>query len=118
MLESDPTPFDIEREMINLNRRIDSAPQVIKEHHNKLREARAQFKHFYALAYASAEGSVEDRKQSAILACEKQQLELDVAEVEYRYVVDTMEALKTKLRALQSVSSLMKAQMFTPGGGV
>src|SRR5215217_5530767 len=111
------TPFEVEREMVDLNRRVDAAPAIIKAHHEKVRAAKQAYKRSYALAYSRANGTQLDRKISADLATESEAEVLDSAEIEYRYVRDVLDGLKTKLRALQSVSSLMKAQMFSPGGG-
>lgn len=118
---SDPefvTPLDVEREMLDLNSRLDAAPGVIKDHHNKVRAARMAYKRAYALAYGKAKGNQLDRKLAADLETEAEQTALDVAEIQYRFVVDTHDSLRTKLRALQSISSLMKASMFSPQGGI
>lgn len=112
------TPMDVEREMIDLVQRIDKSPTVIRNHHNAVREARKAYRMAYNLAYRDAEGPVEERKVLAQIASQDEADALDLAEIQYRYVVDTLDSLKTKLRALQSVSSLMKAQMFNPQGGV
>lgn len=112
------TPLDVEREMVELNHRLDEAPLVIKEHHEKVREARAAYKKAFALAYQSAKGTAMDRKLAAELETESQQATMDFAEIEYKFVIDTFDSLRTKLRALQSVASLMKASMFSPQGGI
>ena len=112
------TPFEVEREMVELNHRIESAPKVIKDWHEKVRAAKQAYKRQYNLAYSAAMGSQMERKISAEIATEDLLEAWELAEIEYKYVNDTLDALKTKLRALQSISSLMKAQMFTPSGGV
>lgn len=112
------TPQDVEREMIELNDRIEKAPAVIKEHHNKVREARQKYKSAYNKAYAAATGTQKDRQVMAEIMSTDESVDLDVAEIEYRYVVDLMDSLRTKLRALQSIGSLMKASMFGPQGGL
>lgn len=111
------TPLDVEKEMVELNHRLDEAPAVIKEYHEKVRQARAEHKKAFALAYQSAKGTAMDRKLAAELATESQQAAMDFAEIEYKYVIDTFDSLRTKLRALQSVASLMKASMFNPHQG-
>ncbi|MFM8798728.1 MAG: hypothetical protein ACKODT_07210 [Fluviibacter sp.] len=112
------TPADVEREMIDLTRRLENAPGVIKEYHTKVRVARNDYKKAYALAFSTATGTQMDRKIQAELSTAAAEQAVDDAEIEYRFVVDTMDALKSKLRALQSVSSLMKASMFGNHGGV
>lgn len=112
------TPLDVERAMIELGREIDKAPATIRDHHNKVRSARADFKIAYALAYSRAAGTQSDKRYEADLKTQEHAEALAIAEVEYRFVIDTFESLKTKLRALQSVASLMKAQMFSPQGGI
>ena len=106
------TPGDIEREMFDLTSRIDRAPVQLKEFHEKVRKARQDYKRSYALAYSSATGTQVDRKMRADLETEDASAALDQAEIEYKFAVDVFESLKTKLRALQSISSLMKASMF------
>lgn len=112
------TPLDVEREMIDLTARIDRAPNLIKGYHERVREARREYRSAYAIAYAKAEGTQGERKARADMETEEQVRALDVAEVEYKYAIDVFEGLKTKLRALQSVSSLMKASMFGSHGGL
>lgn len=111
------TPLDVEREMIDLTARIDRAPTLIKGYHERVREARRAYRSAYAIAYAKSEGTQGDRKAQAEMSTEEEVRALDVAEVEYKYAMDVFEGLKTKLRALQSVSSLMKASMFGSYGG-
>lgn len=112
------TPADVEREMIDLTSRIDKAPLLIKQYHERVREARLNYRTAYAVAYSSATGTQGERKAEADVATEQHVRELDVAEVEYKFAMDVFEGLKTKLRALQSVSSLMKASMFGSHGGL
>lgn len=112
------TPADVEREMIDLTRRIDKAPGVIREHHERVRAARKAHKRAYAIAYATAEGTQMDRKMHAEISTEKEADALDLAEIEYKHVIDTLDSLRAKLRALQSISSLMKASMFGSHGGL
>lgn len=111
------TPADVEREMVDLTRRIDKAPGVIREYHERVREARKAYKHAYAVEFTRAEGTQLERKLKAELATEKLADALDLAEVEYKHVIDTLDSLRAKLRALQSISSLMKASMFGSHGG-
>lgn len=112
------TPLEVEREMVELTRRLDAAPKALKEYHNKMVEARAAYRRAYALAYKNAEGTQADRKAQAELETVEEWEALDRATVEYRYLSDTYDSLRTKLRALQSISSLMKAQMMGPQGGL
>lgn len=112
------TPGDIEREMIDLTDRIDRAPATLKEYHERVRAARQAHRTAYALAYSAAVGTQLDRKMQADLDTADTQRELDDAEIEYKYATDTFDGLRTKLRALQSVSSLMKASMFGNHGGI
>lgn len=115
----DPTtPLEVEREMITINRHIMNAPKTIREYHDKLKDARAVHRRAYNLAYLRAEGTAAERKATAELETEAEATALAVAEVEYTFLRDTLDALKTKLRGLQSISSLMKASMFTPQGGI
>lgn len=109
------TPGDVEREMIELSQRIDKAPGTIKEYHERVRAARQEYRKAYALAYSAATGTQVDRRMQADLATIDVAENLDQAEISYKFVMDTFDGLRTKLRALQSVSSLMKASMFQGG---
>lgn len=112
MYEDLVTPLDVERELVELVSRLDKAPGIIRDYHNQLRTARAEFKKAYAVAYAAATGTQMDKKFAAELATTDLQNALDEAEIAYKYVCDTQDALRTKLRALQSVGSLVRASMF------
>lgn len=112
------TPGDVEREMVELTSRIDRAPATLREYHEKVRAARQEHKRAYAVAYSRAVGTQMDRKMQADLETQDTLQFLDDAEIAYRYAMDTFDSLRTKLRALQSVSSLMKASMFGSQGGI
>lgn len=112
------TPLEVEREMVDLNTRIGKAPAVIRDAHNRMRTARAAHKKAWALAYKGADGTQAIRKAEADLATADLADILDSAQIEYRFVIDTFDSLRTKLRALQSVASLMKASMYGPQGGI
>lgn len=112
------TPQDVERAMIEVTARIDRAPAHLKTFHEAVREARAQYRHEYAVAYSRAVGTQLDRKIQAELDTSAYAAQVDTAEIAYKFATDTFDALRTKLRALQSVSSLMKASMFGSHGGI
>ena len=112
------TPADVERAMLELTARIDKAPAHLKGYYEAVRAARAEYRREYALAYSRATGTQLDRKIQAELDTEIESSQVDAAEIAYKYATDTFDALRTKLRALQSVSSLMKASMFGSHGGV
>lgn len=112
------TPADVEREMVDLTTRIDRAPRQLKEYHEKVRAARLAHKRAYAIAYAKASGTQMDRRMQADLDTQETLEALDLAEIEYKFATDVFDGLRTKLRALQSVSSLMKASMFGNHGGL
>lgn len=112
------TPADVEREMVDLTARIDRAPAQLREYHERVRVARQNHKRAYALAYAKATGTQMDRKMQADLDTQDTLEALDHAEIEYKFATDMFDGLRTKLRALQSVSSLMKASMFGNHGGI
>lgn len=112
------TPLDVERAMLELTARIDKAPGHLKNYHEAVRAARAEYRMAYALAYSNSVGTQVDRKMKADLDTQVHSAQVDTAEIAYKYATDTFDALRTKLRALQSVSSLMKASMFGSPGGV
>jgi hypothetical protein len=112
------TPADVERAMIDLTHHIDKAPKALKGYHEAVRSARAEHRRAYAVAYSQAEGTQLDRKMAADLETQEELDAVDIAEVAYKYASDTFDAYRTKLRALQSVSSLMKASMFGQQGGI
>lgn len=118
MTEDFTTPHDVEREMVELNRHLGGAPAAIRDAHNAVRHARAEYKRAYAMAYKGADGAQAERKAEADLATRELADALDTAEIAYQFLRDSLDALKTKLRALQSISSLMKASMFSPQGGI
>lgn len=118
MMDELVTPFDVEREMVDLNTRIGNAPKIIKQHHNALKEAQTAYRQAYARAYSYAEGTQLDRKMTADIETAAERQAADDAEILYRYVRDELDALKTKLRALQSIGSMLRAEMFNKQGGL
>jgi hypothetical protein len=117
MTDDFTSPLDVERAMVELNHRIGNAPTIIRDAHNKVRAARAAYKTAYAMAYKTAEGTQAGRKAEADLATRDLADKLDTAEIEFAFLKDTLNGLKTQLRALQSIGSLMRASMFNPHQG-
>ena len=71
--------------------------------------AELEFKKVFAEYFVSESGSVEDRKQKAVLKSYDAATAARVAEAKYKRIVDYQRSFRDKLSALQSVQKSVNA---------
>ncbi len=64
----------------------------------------------YARAFLDAKGPVEDRKQTAILACEDQRLEAESADQATRYARERIRVMRDRLEVGRSLNAAVRSQ--------
>lgn len=67
----------------------------------------------YALAYINNQGTVEDRKQLAVLQTAQERLEVDLAKAEWNRCRSKMKALEMAQMSLQTQSRLIETELKT-----
>ncbi|EPH14715.1 hypothetical protein HMPREF1484_02024 [Dermabacter sp. HFH0086] len=80
-------------------------------------EALADYRTAYARAFLIADGSVEERKQKAILVAEDERFQADVAEQKVRACRDRIRALRDRLEVGRSLNAAVRTQFTTEAVG-
>lgn len=102
-------PVSLEWEITHaLNSVSESIPKVSRAY-DKHKTTELQFKRDYALAFQKASGSVEDRKQQAVVDTFDSATAMQVAEIEYKRLLDYQRAYRDKLSAFQTLAKSVVA---------
>ena len=104
-------PVDVETEMSRTRLRIARGVRIVSGRRKTAREAKKAYRRAYAFAFIRTEGPQYLRDQLAltdekVMAAED---DMEVAQQAYQYALDTAEALREDLSALQSISKSMIA---------
>lgn len=75
----------------------------VSDAYDEWTKAKLEFKRAYAVAYGAADGSIEDRKQKAVLDTVEQAEAERVAEAKYRYLKDFQDSYRDKLSSSQTL---------------
>lgn len=102
-------PVTIEQQITAVTDDIARGVRVVTAAEYKAAKLRREYDRAYAMAYAAAEGSIQDRKYSAELATLEQRELAENAEIEFRHAQRTAKALEKKLDALRSQGASVRA---------
>ena len=111
-------PVEVERRIAELANLIAEGVQQVTNHLRAYLEAKREHERSYARALLDATGSVEVRKQTAILATTEEQDALDVAEVAYGHVNRRVKAFEKELDAIRSIGASVRSMYAVAGRGV
>lgn len=111
-------PVEVERRIAELANLIAQGVQQTTDHLRAYLEAKRAHERAYARALLDASGSVEVRKQTAILATVAEQDALDVAEVAYGHVNRRVKAFEKELDAIRSIGASVRSMYAVAGRGV
>lgn len=93
----------IGRELDHLSHEIDRLDQAAVQAWSAHRKA-------YAHAYISGQGSIEDRKQNAVLAAEDERLAAEVADQVHRAARERIRVLRDRLEIGRSLNAARRAE--------
>lgn len=96
-------PVLIEQQIQRIADDIAKGVRIVSDAEHKAAALRRAYDHDFALAYGSAEGSIQDRKYAAELATMDTRQAAEDAEIAFRHAQRTARALEKKLDALRSV---------------
>lgn len=96
---------------------IDDAVITLSELDHEAATLRGKFEVAEAKAFLAADGSMEVRKRTAIVATEKVKHELEVAESQLRVHKAFMKSLEQQLDALRSKGAMQRSQWQNEGAG-
>ncbi|QQU97765.1 hypothetical protein [Corynebacterium amycolatum] len=108
-------PVDVEIRIRELSNKIAQSVKYVSAKQREYDDAERAYKRAYAIAYTTGKGSIEDRKQNAVLATEKECQRRDVAKAALDYAKDFTRAYRDELSSYQTISAMVR-QMYAVAG--
>lgn len=102
-------PVQIEQQISEAVTQISRSIRPVSEAYNTWQKAELEFKKVFAEYFVSESGSVEDRKQKAVLNSYDAATAARVAEAKYKRLLDFQRSFRDQLSALQSVQKSVNA---------
>lgn len=102
-------PVQMEQQILEATNLVSRSILAVSDAYDQWQQAELEYKLAYAKAYKEAAGSIEERKQTAILMTEDEAQDLKDYEVIYKRILDYQRAYRDKLSALQSLSKSVVA---------
>lgn len=115
---SDLTPNQIAQNLINLGRELDRLVGEFKDLGMAAAEAKRDSEVAYSKAYMGTEGTVEDRKQSAISQTADDRYMADLAERRVAACKEAIRALHLRIEIGRTLSATTRDEMKLAGSGV
>jgi len=97
-------PVEVEQEIIQATNAVAKMIDPVSKAYDDFRSLELEFKRDYAVAFKSARGSVEERRQQAVIDTHEIALRLKDSEVIYKRMCDYQKAYRDKLSAFQTIS--------------
>lgn len=111
-------PNEVVVQLAKLARQLDETTQQLNEADVAAVNAREKAKLAEAKAFLAAEGSVEARKNKAIIETHKLRLEAEVAEAGVRGLQRTIRTLQTRIDVGRTYGATLRSEMNLAGSGV
>lgn len=111
-----PTPHEVNEKLVWLSQQLDQAMLDIETHGTNAVEAKHHYLTAHATAFMELDGSMELRKQAAILATADQRYALDMAEMGLQTARERLRTLRDQVGLTQSLGASFRAEMSMAGG--
>lgn len=105
-----PTQNDVVLRLASLSRMLDAATTEIAELDEAAVRAKSRYQVAFARAFLGETGSVDHRKQSAVLACEKEWLDAEIGEQKVRACKERIRTIRDQIEVGRSLNSAVKAE--------
>lgn len=112
-----PNQIDVIKRLSELSRLLDVATDDIAKVDDGAVKAKAAYEVAFARSFLSAEGSMDQRKQLAILACADEKFAMEIAEAQVRAVKERINTLRSQISIGQSVSAAIRTQFSSEATG-
>lgn len=97
-------PVEVEQEITGACNAVSKTIEPTSKAYDAYRQAELDYKLQYALAFKAARGTVEERRQQAMIDTHELAVKLKDAEVVYKRMCDYQKAYRDKLSAFQTLS--------------
>lgn len=108
-------PVEVERQIIQTSNEVAKSIVPVSKAYDTFKQAELDFKLAYALAFKTARGSIEERKQEAIIQTANEAQAVKDAEVIFKRLSDYQKAYRDKLSAFQTLNKSVMA-MYNAAG--
>lgn len=105
-----PTTHQVIKQLANLSRMLDAATTEIAGLDEAAVRAKARYQVGYARSFLSEQGSVDTRKQTAVLACQSQWLDAEIAEQLVRACRERIRTIRDQIEVGRSLNSAVRAE--------
>ncbi len=110
MTDIDVTPISAIKELTKLSRLLDDAGQRLHEAERKAVNARHRYTVEKSKAFLAAEGSVQAREATAVVATDLERLSAELAETEVRILRSDIRILENRIDVGRSVVGVLRAE--------
>lgn len=112
-----PTVNDVILRLAELSRMLDSATDEIARLDEAAVRAKSRYQVAFAKSFLSGTGSVDARKQTAVLDCEQQWLDAEIGEQQVRACRERIRTIRDQIEVGRSLNSAVKAEWSAGGVG-
>lgn len=106
-----PTVNDVVKRLAELSRMLDAATAEVAELDEKAVRAKGRYQVAFARAFLGQEsGSVDARKQTAVLECRDEWLAAEIAEQQVRACRERIRTIRDQIEVGRSLNSAIKAE--------
>lgn len=101
--------------LIELGRQLDDATSEMADLEATAVRAKVAYEKAHARSFIDGEGSVDRRKQQAMLDTEKERLELYLAEAALHACIERIRTLRSRIEVGRSVNAAQRSEMAAAG---
>jgi hypothetical protein len=112
-----PNQTEVVKRLSELSRMLDAATDEIAVSDDKAVKAKGSYEVAYARSFLQSNGSMDVRRQEAILACADLRLAMEIAEAEVRAIKERINTLRSQISIGQSLSAAIRQQFSAEGVG-
>lgn len=112
-----PNQIEVVKRLAELSKMLDDATDKMAEADEKAVHAKAKYEIAYAKTFLESNGSMDVRRQEAILACANERLDMEISESLVRAIKERINTLRSQISIGQSVSAAIRQQFSAEGAG-
>ncbi len=112
-----PNQSEVVKRLSELSRMLDAATEEIAVLDDQFVRSKGSFEVAYARSFLESNGSMDVRRQEAILACADLRLTMEIAEAQVRAIKERINTLRSQISIGQSLSAAIRQQFSAEGAG-
>ena len=112
-----PSQSEVVKRLSELSRMLDAATDEIAVLDDKAVRAKGSYEVAYAMSFLESNGSMDVRRQEAILACADLRLTMEIGEAQVRAIKERINTLRSQISIGQSLSAALRQQFSAEGVG-